>query len=53
MVMVMVAAGNGHAFKLGPMIGKMLAELALRGTCTYDNTEFLLTRPALRPAAKL
>jgi sarcosine oxidase/L-pipecolate oxidase len=37
----------GWAFKLTPLIGRVLAELALDGTSQYDISQFKITRPGV------
>ncbi len=38
---------SGHAFKFAPVIGQMLADLALTGETPYPTARFRLDRPAL------
>jgi sarcosine oxidase len=48
---VVVGAGfSGHGFKFGPLIGEVLAALALGEDPGIDRSRFGLDRPALRPA---
>ena len=48
------SGGSGHAFKLGPVIGRILSQLALTGISSTDISMFSATRPAVAaPAAKL
>jgi sarcosine oxidase len=45
---VVVAAGcSGHAFKFGPLLGELLADLALGAEPPIDLKRFALGRPAL------
>jgi monomeric sarcosine oxidase len=42
---VLLATGfSGHGFKFGPLIGQMVAELLLEGTCKYPLERFRLAR---------
>ena len=51
---VVVGAGcSGHAFKFGPLLGEMLADLALGGDTASGTTRFSLARPALATAPRL
>jgi sarcosine oxidase len=46
---VVVGAGfSGHGFKFAPLIGRLLADLALDRTPPFDLSLFSLDRPALR-----
>jgi sarcosine oxidase len=46
-----VAAGcSGHAFKFGPLLGDVLADLALGGGTGTVHPRFSLSRPALATA---
>lgn len=47
---VVGAGGCGHAFKFGPLLGELLADLALGGTPRFPLGRFALTRPALASA---
>jgi sarcosine oxidase len=38
---------SGHGFKFAPLIGRILADLAVRGSTEYHITRFRLDRPAL------
>jgi sarcosine oxidase len=44
---VIASPCSGHGFKFGAVIGHILADLALRGTTSYDIARFRLDRPAL------
>jgi len=44
---VIASPCSGHGFKFGAVIGRVLADLALRGATTYDIARFRLDRPAL------
>jgi glycine/D-amino acid oxidase-like deaminating enzyme len=48
---VVGGGGSGHAFKLGPVIGRILSELALAGRASTDVSMFSATRPVLLAAA--
>jgi sarcosine oxidase len=51
---VLVALGAAHGFKFAPLIGRVLADLALRGGSDLDLGPFAVDRPALtspRPRA--
>jgi glycine/D-amino acid oxidase-like deaminating enzyme len=39
---------SGHGFKFGAVIGRILADLALRGATAYDIARFRLDRPLLK-----
>ena len=42
---IIIGAGfSGHGFKFGPLLGKILADLALRGRTKYDISRFKLDR---------
>src|SRR5205085_12475058 len=41
--------GSGHAFKFGPLLGEMLADLALGRPTRIPRDRFALARPAMRP----
>jgi monomeric sarcosine oxidase len=45
---VFASACSGHGFKFGPVIGQMLADLALTGETDYPTALFRLDRPALQ-----
>jgi sarcosine oxidase len=48
---VVGGGGSGHAFKFGPLLGEMLADLALGTEPALPRDRFALSRPALsRPA---
>jgi len=50
---VVGAGGSGHAFKFGPLLGEMLADLAQGRDPRFPRDRFALTRPALaRPPAR-
>jgi sarcosine oxidase len=44
---VLVALGAAHGFKFAPLIGRLLADLALRGGSDVDLAPFAADRPAL------
>jgi sarcosine oxidase len=44
---VLVALGAAHGFKFAPLIGRVLADLALHGGTEVDVAPFALDRPAL------
>ena len=44
---VLVALGAAHGFKFAPLIGRVLADLALEGGTAVDIAPFALDRPAL------
>jgi sarcosine oxidase len=44
---VIASPCSGHGFKFGAVIGRVLADLALKGTTAYDIARFRLDRPAL------
>ncbi|HEY3734819.1 MAG TPA: FAD-dependent oxidoreductase [Streptosporangiaceae bacterium] len=44
---VVGGGGSGHAFKFGPLLGEMLADLALGQDTRIPRLRFALTRPAL------
>lgn len=46
---VVGGGGSGHAFKFGPLLGEMLADLALGRPTRIPRDRFALARPALRP----
>jgi sarcosine oxidase len=51
---VVVAAGcSGHAFKFGPLLGEMLADLALGQETSIGHQRFSLSRPALATAPQV
>jgi glycine/D-amino acid oxidase-like deaminating enzyme len=47
---VLVALGAAHGFKFAPLVGRVLADLALHGGTDVDITPFALDRPALTTA---
>jgi sarcosine oxidase len=47
---VVGGGGSGHAFKFGPLLGEMLADLALGRPSRIPRDRFALARPALRPS---
>jgi len=47
---VVGGGGSGHAFKFGPLLGEMLADLALGLPTRVPRDRFTLARPALRPS---
>ena len=47
---VLVALGVGHGFKFSPTIGRLLADLAVRGETAADLAPFRFDRPALADA---
>jgi sarcosine oxidase len=47
---VLVALGAAHGFKFAPLLGRVLADLALRGGTDVDLTPFAPDRPALTAA---
>jgi sarcosine oxidase len=44
---VIASPCSGHGFKFGAVLGRILADLALRGATVYDIARFRLDRPAL------
>src|SRR5262249_60732475 len=51
---VVVGAGcSGHAFKFGPLLGEMLAGLALGKDAGGGTTRFSLARPALATVPRI
>jgi sarcosine oxidase len=46
---VVGGGGSGHAFKFGPLLGEMLADLALGEPTRIPRDRFALARPAIRP----
>jgi sarcosine oxidase len=44
---VFVAVGAAHAFKFAALLGRILEDLAVGGTTTYDIEPFAVKRPAL------
>jgi monomeric sarcosine oxidase len=46
---VVGGGGSGHAFKFGPLLGEMLADLALGRATRIPRDRFALARPAMRP----
>jgi sarcosine oxidase len=49
---VLVALGAGHAFKFAPVIGRVMAELAIDGVTKEDISSFAVPTKAL-PRARL
>jgi sarcosine oxidase len=47
---VSVAVGGGHGFKFASVIGRILSDLALKGSTTADLTAFTIDRPILQMA---
>jgi sarcosine oxidase len=47
---VLVALGAAHGFKFAPLVGRVLADLALQGGTDVDIAPFALDRPALTTA---
>jgi len=45
---VIASTCSAHAFKFAPVIGQMLADLALTGATPYPTARFSLDRPALK-----
>jgi monomeric sarcosine oxidase len=45
---VIASPCSGHGFKFAPLIGRILADLALRGATDYNIERFRLNRPALK-----
>ncbi len=45
---VIASCCSGHAFKFAPVVGQILADLALTGETDYPTALFRLDRPALR-----
>jgi sarcosine oxidase len=45
---VVASPCSGHGFKFAPLIGRILADLAVRGETRYDIKRFKLDRPGLR-----
>lgn len=43
---IIVALGNGHAFKFAPAIGRVVAELAIDGETSDDISKFPVPKPA-------
>ncbi len=44
---VIASPCSSHGFKFAPVIGQMLADLAVNGTTPYPTARFSLDRPAL------
>ena len=44
---VIASPCSGHGFKFAPVIGRIVADLAVRGATEYDIHRFRLDRPAL------
>ena len=47
---VLVALGAAHGFKFAPVLGRVLADLALQGGTEVDISGFAADRPALTAA---
>ena len=47
---VLASSCSGHGFKFAPVVGQMLADLALTGETDYPSALFHLDRPALQAA---
>jgi sarcosine oxidase len=47
---VLVALGAAHGFKFAPLVGRVLADLALHGGTEVDVSPFAADRPALTAA---
>ena len=45
---VIASPCSGHGFKFAPVIGRIVADLAVRGTTAHDISRFRLDRPALQ-----
>ena len=45
---VIASPCSGHGFKFAPLIGRILADLAVRGRSDYNTERFRLDRPGLR-----
>lgn len=43
---IILALGNGHAFKFAPAIGRVVAELAIDGQTSDDISKFPVPSPA-------
>jgi glycine/D-amino acid oxidase-like deaminating enzyme len=41
---VVAGGGSGHAFKFGPLLGSIAADLALDGATAHDVAPFALAR---------
>ncbi|KAL1597944.1 hypothetical protein SLS60_008432 [Paraconiothyrium brasiliense] len=50
---IILALGAGHAFKFGPTIGRVTAELAIDGKTSDDISQFGLPKPEKLPLSKL
>ena len=44
---VIASPCSGHGFKFGPIVGQMVADLAIKGETAYPTARFRLDRPAL------
>lgn len=42
---IIIALGNGHAFKFAPVIGRVVAELAIDGETSDDISKFPVPSP--------
>ncbi len=47
---VIASPCSGHGFKFGPIVGQMVADLAINGETDYPTARFRLDRPALADA---
>jgi sarcosine oxidase len=47
---VLVGLGAAHGFKFAPLLGRLLADLALHGGTAEDLSAFAPSRPALTAA---
>ena len=47
---VIASPCSGHGFKFAPVIGRIVTDLAVRGTTAHDISRFRLDRPALQKA---
>lgn len=47
---VLAGGGSGHAFKFGPVLGEILADLATVGRSRYDTSPYAVTRFGPRPS---
>lgn len=51
---IVIGAGfSGHGFKLATVVGKILSQLAVDGSSSYDLSFFKVSRPALQIQSKL
>ncbi|XP_030842555.1 uncharacterized protein LOC115924485 [Strongylocentrotus purpuratus] len=44
---IIVFVGAAHAYKMAPVLGKILSQLAIDGRTTYDISSFTMKRPAI------